>query len=87
MISAALNRAKRYPNGARLRRVEGVAQLRFRMLPDGTVTGWRIERSSGSPELDEAVGEMIERARLPPFPPEMGAEPLEMIVPVNFFLR
>ncbi|WP_419897104.1 energy transducer TonB [Roseomonas sp. USHLN139] len=86
-ISAALNRAKRYPNSARLRRIEGVAHLRFRMQADGTVTGWRIERSSGSAELDEAVGEMIERARLPPFPPEMGTEPLEMVVPVNFFLR
>ncbi|WP_131829515.1 energy transducer TonB, partial [Teichococcus deserti] len=86
-ISAALNRAKRYPNSARLRRIEGVAYLRFRMTSDGTVTSWKIERSSGSAELDEAVGEMIERARLPPFPPEMGTDPLEMAVPINFFLR
>jgi len=87
-LSVALERAKRYPNSARLRRQEGVATLRFQMRRDGSVIGWRIERSTGFPQLDEAVGEMIERASPLPRPPEeMAGEILEMVVPVRFNLR
>lgn len=87
-LAAALERAKRYPNSARLRRQEGVASLRFRIRRDGSVTGWRIERSTGFTDLDEAVGEMIQRASPLPRPPdEMEGEFIEMVVPVRFNLR
>lgn len=86
-VSNALNRAKRYPNRARLRRTEGTAMLSFTMLRDGTVTQWRIIRSTGDAELDEAVGEMIQRARLPPLPDEMGGETWSPTVPISFTLR
>jgi len=86
-LSAALERAKRYPNASRLRREEGQALLQFRMRRDGSVVGWRIVRSTGYPDLDEAVGEMIQRASLPSVPDEMEGSIIEMVVPVNFNLR
>ena len=67
---AVLNRHKGYPSAARWRREEGIAPLRFSMRCDGTVTAWRIERSSGSQDLDGAVEQMIRRASPLPAPPD-----------------
>ncbi|MFC3125810.1 energy transducer TonB [Pseudoroseomonas globiformis] len=87
-ISASLERAKRYPNVARIRRLQGVGVLEFSMQRNGQVTGWRIVRSSGHAELDEAIGEMIQRASpLPPPPEEVAGNPVVLTVPVSFALR
>ncbi|EFH10741.1 energy transducer TonB, partial [Teichococcus cervicalis] len=86
-LFSALERAKRYPNSARLRRIQGQALLQFTVRADGSVAHWRLLRSSGQDILDEAVVEMIQSARLPAFPPEMGSDPVTMTVPVTFTLR
>jgi len=87
-LLAALERHKEYPASARYRRVEGTAVLRFRLRGDGSVAGWRIERSAGDAELDAAVEAMIRRASpLPPPPAELGNGLLELVVPVRFTLR
>jgi protein TonB len=87
-LLAALERHKTYPEAARWRRAEGVAILRFAMRRDGTVTAWRIERSTGHADLDEAVERMIRRASpLPSPPPELPGDPVELAVPVRFSLR
>lgn len=89
-LLGALERQKHYPEAARWRRAQGVVLLRFRMRRDGTVTGYRIERSAGDPALDEAVLAMIRRASpLPAPPPELqpGEEAIELTVPVRFALR
>jgi periplasmic protein TonB len=45
-------------------------------------------RSSGHPELDKEVVSMIERAQpLPPFPPSMPQEKLDLTVTIRFSLR
>nr|WP_264185821.1 TonB family protein [Roseicella aerolata] len=85
---AALERHKEYPSEARWRRAEGTAVLRFAMRRDGTIIGWRIERSSGHEVLDTAVERMIRRASpLPAPPPELAGDPVELSVPVRFSLR
>jgi protein TonB len=87
-LLAALERHKAYPGAARWRRAEGTALLRFAMRRDGTVAAWRIERSSGHEDLDLAVAEMIRRASpLPPPPPDLAGDPVELTVPVRFSLR
>jgi protein TonB len=87
-LLAALERHKAYPQAARWRRAEGTALLRFAMRRDGAVAGWRIERSSGHEDLDGAVAEMIRRASpLPPPPPDLAGDPVELTVPVRFSLR
>ncbi|MFC4167055.1 energy transducer TonB family protein, partial [Teichococcus aestuarii] len=86
-LSSALERAKRYPTAARLRRQEGTGVLTFSMRGDGTVTGWRLVRGTGHAELDEEILAMIQRASpLPAPPPEMG-DPVTLTVPVRFSVR
>lgn len=87
-LLAHLNRHKRYPNSARLRRQQGVAYLRFTMDRQGHVLASNLQRSSGAEILDEEVLAMIKRAEpLPAVPPEITDQRLEFIVPVRFDLR
>ncbi len=79
---------KRYPSAAQKRRQEGVVYLRFIMDRSGKVLEWDIRRSGGYAMLDDEVNALIQRASpLPPPPDEMGGTTIEMVVPVEFFLR
>ncbi|MCD7098230.1 energy transducer TonB [Stenotrophomonas sp. MMGLT7] len=83
-----LERHKRYPGGAQMRRQEDVIYLRFTMDRSGKVLHWHIARSRGYAALDEEVNALIQRASpLPPPPDEMGGTLIDMVVPVEFFLR
>jgi periplasmic protein TonB len=83
-----LERAKRYPREAQLRREQGTVYLRFRMDRSGRVLSAVIDRSSGYPDLDAEVLDMINRAQpLPPIPPEIAQSQLELVAPVRFSLR
>jgi periplasmic protein TonB len=87
-LRAWLEKHKQYPQQAQRRRQQGTTLLRFTLSRDGRLLGHSIERSSGFESLDIAVGEMIERAApLPPLPPDMGQDRLEIVVPIAFFLR
>ncbi|MBL6456793.1 energy transducer TonB [Belnapia sp. T6] len=88
LLMQALERHRRYPEEARWRRAQGVALLRFRMRRDGTVVGYRIERSAGDAALDQAVQTMIQQASPLPAPPaDLAGDPVELTVPVRFTLR
>jgi protein TonB len=83
-----LEHYKRYPGAAQQRRQEDVVYLRFSMDRNGRVLNWNIERSRGYALLDAEVNALILRASpLPPPPAEVGGERVEMVVPVEFFLR
>lgn len=87
-LLAWLEKNKEYPRRAQLRRMEGVAHLRFVIDEHGRVMSHRIERSSGHDTLDDAVERMIARASpLPPIPPALGKSSLDVVVPVQFFLK
>lgn len=87
-VFAALKRATRYPQRARLRRIEGVATVNIAMRRDGTVTSWTIVRSTGNDDLDQAAGEAIERASpLPAPPPNIPGDPVHLQMPISFTLR
>lgn len=80
-----LERYKRYPDAARAQRSEGTALLSFGMERDGRVLGFYLVRSSGCPELDDEVLAMIEPASpLPPAPPEIREQIVQLVVPVRF---
>jgi len=88
ILQAWLERHKEYPRRAQRRRQEGTALLYFVMDRDGHVLDYRIEESSGFGLLDREVERMIERAQpLPRMPEEMQQARLELMVPVQFFLR
>lgn len=85
-VLAALEKKRRYPPAAQLRRQQGVAHVRFRMDRAGKVLWTRLERSSGFVELDRAAVETPKRAQpLPPIPAERPDQ-LELVVPVEFFI-
>lgn len=87
-LLAHLERHKRYPRASQARREQGVSHLRFVMDRQGKVLSCRIERPSGFEALDEETLEMIRRAEpLPPPPPDVGDERIELVVPVQYFLR
>ena len=83
-----LQQYKRYPSDAQSRGIEGVVMLNFSVDRNGRVLAHEIVRSSGHPELDKEVVSMIERAQpLPPFPPSMPEDKLDLTVPIRFSLR
>lgn len=87
-LLAWLEKNKEYPRRAQLRRMEGVAHLRFVIDERGRVMSHKIERSSGHDTLDDAVERMIAKASpLPPIPPALGKSRLDVVVPVQFFLK
>ncbi|HYH18538.1 MAG TPA: energy transducer TonB [Azospirillum sp.] len=88
LVLGHLERHKRYPRLAQIRRLEGVAQVRFILDRQGRVLSARLEKSSGHAILDEETVSLVERASpLPTPPPEMPQERIELVVPVQFFVR
>jgi periplasmic protein TonB len=88
LIAAQLERYKRYPALAQRRGEQGVALLRFTLNRAGNVLNARIERGSGHPDLDEEVLALVQRAQpLPPIPPDIAANTLDIEVPVKFALH
>lgn len=83
-----LERHKRYPAEAQRARHEGVTYVRFTMSRDGRVIAARIERASGHAALDNEGLALLQRAQpLPPLPQDQPGESLEIVVPIQFFLR
>lgn len=87
-VRAWLEKHKEYPRRALLRRQQGTAFLFFVMDRDGQVLDHRIAETSGHALLDREVTAMIQRAQpLPRMPDEVPDVRLELVVPVEFFLR
>jgi protein TonB len=88
LLSAHLEREKRYPRMSQQHGEQGVVMLRFTMDRAGKVLAANIERGSGFPALDREVLDLIQRAQpLPALPPEVVQAQLELVVPVQFSLR
>ncbi len=78
---------KRYPESARQRDEQGSAVVRFRVAPDGRVLGFALLRSTGYPDLDNGIAEMLRGARLPAFPPGLQLSYLDVAVTLRFALE
>lgn len=88
MVLAALNKKKRYPRDAQFNRQQGAPWIRFTMDREGKVLSSILERSSGFRSLDEEAVALPKRAQPLPKPPEaMPGDPIELVVPVEFFVR
>lgn len=85
VISAWLESHKRYPESARERGEEGNAALRFRIDRSGRVLDYSYA-STGYPDLDAGLDEMLRGAQLPPFPPGMAASRIEVSLMMRFSL-
>lgn len=88
LVLGALNTVKRYPREASFRRQQGVPYIRFVMNRDGEVLSVRLERSSGIRALDTEALALPKRASPLPKPPkEVTGNAIELVVPVEFFMR
>jgi protein TonB len=87
LLSAWLESHKRYPDAARQRGEEGRAVLRFSVDRSGRVLDYTVTSSSGYPDLDQSVEEMMRGATLPPFPAGMPQREMQVSVTIRFSLR
>lgn len=89
VVAARLERAKRFPQRALQRGIEGEVVLRLKISSDGQPEISRIDDSSGYEILDGEVLRMVDRASPFPEPPPglVAANRLEYIIPVSFRLR
>lgn len=86
LLLARLQKFRRYPASARVRRQEGVALVRFRMNRSGNVLSATLLRSSGSALLDRAAIETVHRADPLPEIPKERPDEVELTVPIEFFI-
>jgi protein TonB len=87
LLGAWLETHKRYPETARQRGEEGHAVLRFLVDRSGRVADYAVISSSGYPDRDQSVEEMMRGATLPPFPAGMTQPRMEVSVTIRFSLR
>lgn len=87
LLLSHLQKYRRYPAAARARREQGVAYVLFRMNRQGQLLSAAIARSSGSAALDRAALETLRRAQPLPAIPDDRPDPLELSVPVEFFVH
>lgn len=86
-VLARLERFTRFPAAALSRRDQGVTTIRFRLDRQGRVLSSSIARISGSTILDQEALATLARAQpLPPIPADRPDE-VELVVPIEFFLR
>jgi len=85
VVVSKLRRSLRYPREARSQRLRGEVQVAFTVSGSGGVGGVRIARSSGSPVLDKAALETVQRAApFPPIPADAGRSSWTFTVPLAF---
>jgi protein TonB len=88
LVSRHLERHKRYPPDAQRQRQEGVVYVHFTLSRDGRVLAARIATPTGVASLDQEGLDLLQRAQpLPPFPPDQPGEAMELVVPIQFFMK
>ncbi|PWR21866.1 energy transducer TonB [Zavarzinia compransoris] len=88
LVSAWIEKHKRYPDSARRRGIEGKPTVRFRIDRGGHVQMVEIHRETGRRDLDEAALRTIERADpFPPFPDDIEGQSMEFVVPIDFNMK
>lgn len=76
-----------YPEVAQKQKREGDATMAIVLRRDGTVLSAKVERSTGYPELDDAMLKAVHDASpVPPFPQRYTREQGEVVLPFDFHL-
>lgn len=87
MLSAWMQRNRRYPDAARNRGEEGVVVVRFTVDRSGQVVSVSLVRGSGHDALDDAAQAMLRGASVPPFPASMPQQQQTITVPIRYRLQ
>ncbi|RVU02261.1 energy transducer TonB [Novosphingobium umbonatum] len=87
-VLAHLERAKRYPELARLMKREGLVQVSFAMNRRGEVLSVAIAKGSGMRALDDEAMDVVRRSQPLPAPPgDVDGERIDVLVPIRFTLQ
>jgi protein TonB len=88
LVAGILERSKRYPKDALHDGVEGVVDAYFVVNKQGHVIAYRIEKGSGSKDLDYEVVRLLKFVRFPPIPDD-GGDPQrrEFRFPITFNIK
>ncbi|MEH0194131.1 TonB family protein [Caulobacter sp. CCNWLY153] len=87
LILGRLKAYKRYPRRAQSAGQEGVVHVAFMVDRAGRVLSARVAKGSGYPLLDEEALSTVRRASpVPPPPDDVAGDPVEVLVPVEFFV-
>jgi TonB family protein len=87
IVMAILEENKRYPREAMLAGTEGAVSVTFVVNSVGTVLGYDITQTSGSPILDDEIKRLLHSVRLPPFPPDDLTQRKTLSVTLDFNLH
>ncbi|MGB3864418.1 MAG: energy transducer TonB, partial [Xanthobacteraceae bacterium] len=87
-LALHLQRNKRYPHEAQVRRESGVAKVAFVVDRQGHVISSKIVKGSGSASLDSETLELLQRAQPLPTPPaDVAGAQFAFSVPILFELK
>lgn len=88
MVSAHLNKRKKYPTEARKAREQGVVKVRFTVDRSGNISNVSITGSSGHAILDQETLALMQRvAPLPAMPDSMVQDKVTISLPIDYSLR
>jgi protein TonB len=87
-VLSHLNRFKRYPDAARVRGIQGIVKIEFKIDREGRLLDSHVAQSSGSPTLDAEALATLRRADPLPAPPAKTAETaFYLVLPIHFRIR
>ena len=87
-LALHLQRNKRYPHEAQVRRESGTARVAFVVDRHGHIMSSKIVQGSGSQALDHETLELLQRAQPLPTPPaDVGGTQFAFTVPILFELK
>lgn len=87
LVSAHLERNKRYPRQAKRNGITGTPVVRFSVNRRGRVSNISIRTSSGNAALDEATVDLLQRVSpLPAMPRSMGRDSVTITLPIEYSL-
>ena len=87
-LALHLQRCKRYPHEAQVRRESGVAKVAFVVDRQGHVISSSIVKGSGSRALDQETLDLLQRAQPLPTPPsDISGAQFALSVPILFELK
>ncbi len=87
-LRTLIEQKKSYPRQAKTLGHEGRSEIRFSILPDGTLSSIELRKSSGSDILDEAALTLVRQVRkLSPFPDSLKLSRIDLILPIDYLLN
>lgn len=86
-LAAAIERERDYPMHSRRQGHQGRVVVHVVIAASGRLVSAQVLTGSGLETLDRAALGMVQRARLPPLSPGLGAESATFTIPIVFAIR